>query len=103
MRLPWYRNDSQSGYYTEDSDIDSALMTSVATLSASTGGVQLTGETFNRRINQKVALLKLNNDSSTNNQWSWLADVSRYINVRCSMSILESEIDKSLLNGFWGV
>ena len=59
--------------------------------------------TFNRHINQKITLPKLNDDSSTNDQWIWLADVRRYINSGCSMDILESEIDKSLSNGFWGV
>ena len=59
--------------------------------------------TFDRHINCKVALPKLNDESSTNDQWIWLADVNRYIDSGCSMSILESEIDKSLLNGFWGV
>ena len=46
---------------------------------------------------------KLNDESSTNDQWIWLADVQRYIDSGCSMSILESEIDKSLSNGFWRV
>ena len=45
----------------------------------------------------------LNDDSSTNDQWIWLADVRRYIISGCFMDILESEIDKSLLNGFWKV
>ena len=40
---------------------------------------------------------------STNDQWIWLADVRRYINSGCSMDILESEIGKSLSNGFLGV
>ena len=34
MRSLWNRDTSQSGYYSEDSDIDSASMMSVATLSA---------------------------------------------------------------------
>ena len=38
---------------------------------------------------------------STNDQWIRLADVRRYIDSGCSMDILESEVDKSLLNGFW--
>ena len=45
----------------------------------------------------------LNDESSTNDQWIWLADVRRYIDSGCSMSILESEIDKNLSNGFGGV
>ena len=48
-------------------------------------------------------LPKLNYDSSTNDQWIWLANVRRYINSGCSMDLLESEIDKSLSNDFWGV
>ena len=38
-----------------------------------------------------------------NDQWILLANVHRYIDSGCSMSILESEIDKSLSNGFWGM
>ena len=38
-----------------------------------------------------------------NDQWIWLADVQRYIDFGCSMSILESKIDKSLSNSFCGV
>ena len=59
--------------------------------------------TFDRHINCKVALPKLNDESSTNDQWIWLADVHRYIDSGCSMSILESKIDKNLLIGFCGV
>ena len=103
MRLPWDRDTSQSGIYSEDSDIDSASMVSVATSSTSTCGEQWTRETFDRHINWKVALHKLNNDSSTNDQWIWLADICRYINFGCSMNILENVIDKSLSNGFGGV
>ena len=35
MGLPWDRDTSQSGYYPEDSDFNSVLMTSVATSGAS--------------------------------------------------------------------
>ena len=48
-------------------------------------------------------LPKLNDESSTNDQRIWLADVHTYIDSGYSMSILESEVDKSLSNGFWGV
>ena len=48
-------------------------------------------------------LPKLNDDSSMNDQWIWLADVRRYIDSGCSMSNLEIEIDKSLSNDFWQV
>ena len=78
-------------------------MASVTTSSTSTHEGWLTGGTFDRRINRKVALPKLNDNSSTNDQWIWLADIHRYIDPRYSMNIFESEIDKSLLNGFWGV
>ena len=87
------------GYYSEDSDLDSASMTSGVTLSASIDEGCQSGVTYDQRINWKVSLPKLNDESSTNDQWIWLADVHRYID----MSILESEIDKSLSNGFWGV
>ena len=103
MGLPRGRDMSQSGYYLEDSDFDSILMTSVTTSGASTPMERLTRGTFDRHINHKVALPKLNDESSTNDQWIWLADVHRYIDSGCSMNILESEIDKSLSNGFWGV
>ena len=78
-------------------------MTSRATLNTRLGEERWTGGTYDQRTNRKVALPKLNDESSTNDQWIWLADIQRYINSRCSMSILESEIDKSLSNGFWGV
>ena len=83
--------------------MDSASMMSVVTSSASTREEQRTRGTFDRHINKKVTLPKLNDESSTNDQWIWLADVCHYIDSRCPMSILESEIDKSLSNGFWGV
>ena len=103
MGLPWDRDTSQSGYYSEDSNLDSVLMTFVATSDTSIPMERQTRGTFDRRINRKVVLPKLNDESSTNDQWIWLANVHRYIDSGCSMSILESEIDKSLSNGFWGV
>ena len=103
MGLPQDRNTSQSGYYSEDSNFDSVSMMSVTTSGASTPMERQTRGTFDRCINCKVMLPKLNDESSMNDQWIWLADVCRYIDSGCSMSILESEIDKSLLNGFWGV
>ena len=103
MGLPQGRDTSQSGYYLEDSNFDSILMTSVATSGVSTPMERRTRGTFDRHINHKVALPKLNDDSSMNDQWTWLADVHRYIDSGCSMSILESKIDKSLSNGFLGV
>ena len=59
--------------------------------------------TFDHHLNQKIMLSKLNDDSSTNDLWIWLADAYRYVNSGCSMSALENEIDGSLSNGFWGV
>ena len=97
------RGISPSGYYSEDSDLDSASMTSRATSNVSIDEEHWTGRTYDQRINRKVALPKLNDESSTNDQWIWLADVHCYIDSGCSMSILESEINKSLSNGFWGV
>ena len=47
--------------------------------------------------------MKLNDDSSTNDLRIWLADAYQYVNSRCSMDALENEIDRSLLNEFWGV
>ena len=78
-------------------------MMSVTTSEASATRERQTKGTFDRHINQKITLLKLNYDLSMNDQWIWLADVRRYIDSGCPMDILESEIDKSLLNGFWGV
>ena len=102
MGLPEDNDTSQSGYHSEDSDFDSISMTSATTSDASTPMERQTRETFVTRINHKVTLPKLNDESSTNDQWIWLADFHRYIDSGCSMSILESEIDKSLSNGFWG-
>ena len=103
MGLPWDRHTSQSGYYSEDSDFNSISVTSATTSGTSTPMERQTWGTFDRHINRKVLLPKLNDESSMNDQWIWLADVHRYIDSGCSMSILESEIDKSVSNGFWGV
>ena len=100
MRSLQDRDASQSSYYSKDSDLDSAPMTSVATSNTSALEEQETRGTFYRSIKRKVILPKLNDKSSTNDQWIWLADIHCYINFRCSMSILESKIDKSLLKGF---
>ena len=81
-------------------------MASMTTSEATTEGVQQEESwegTFDRCLNRKITLSKLNDDSSTNDQWIWLTDVQRYIDSACSMDILESEIDRSLSNGFWGV
>ena len=48
-------------------------------------------------------LLKVNDDSSTNDLWIWLADAYRYVDSRCVMDALENEINRNLSNGFWGV
>ena len=78
-------------------------MMSVATFEASATRERQTEGTFNKCVNRKITLPKFNDDSSTNDQWIWQADVRRYIDSGCSMDILESEINKSLSNGFWGV
>ena len=85
------------------SNFDSISMTSVTTSEVSVTRKRQTNGTFDGCINQKITLPKLNDDSSTNDQWIWLADVRRYIDSGSSMDILESEINKSLLTGFWGV
>ena len=59
--------------------------------------------TFDCCLNQKITLSKLNDDSSTNDLWIWLADMYRYVDSGCSMNALENEINRSLSNGFWGV
>ena len=59
--------------------------------------------TFNHHLNQKITLSKLNDDSSTNDLWIWLADAYCYVDSRCLISALENEIDRRLSNGFWGV
>ena len=58
--------------------------------------------TFNHHLNQKIMLSKLNDDSSTNDLWMWLA-AYRYVNSGCSVDALKNEVNRSLLNGFWGV
>ena len=78
-------------------------MMSTVTSNTSTHEEQQIGGTFDQHINRKVMLPKLNDESSTNDQWIWMADVCHYIDSGCSMSILESKIDKSLSNGFWEV
>ena len=98
----WESDAGQSGYYSEDSDFDLVSMTSVTTSKASVTRKRQTEGIFNRHINQKITLPKLNDDSSTNDQWIWLADVRRYINSGCFMDILESKINKSLSNGSSG-
>ena len=59
--------------------------------------------TFNHHLNPKITLSKLNDDSSTNDLWIWLADAYPHVDSGCSMSALKNEIDRSLSNGFWGV
>ena len=103
MGFPQDRDTSQSGYYSEDSDFNSISMTSVTTSGASTPMERQTKGNFDRCINHKVTLAKLNDESSMNDRWIWLTDVCRYIDSGCSLSILESKINKSLLKGFWGV
>ena len=59
--------------------------------------------TFNHCLNQKITPSKLDDDSSTNDLWIWLADAYRYVDSGCSMDALENEINRSLSNRFWGV
>ena len=78
MGLPQDRDTSHSGYYMENSDFDSVSMTSAATSGASTPMERQTRGTFDRGMNHKVVLPKLNDESSMNDQWIWLADVHRH-------------------------
>ena len=78
-------------------------MTSMTTSEASTAREGWNREqegTFDHCLNQKITLSKLNDDSSTNNPWIWLAGSHRYVDSGCSMDALENEINRSLLNGF---
>ena len=102
----WRPDADQSGYYSEDSKFDSVFVTLVTTSKASTtreGWNREQEGTFAHHLNQKITLSKLNDDSSTNDLWIWLADAYRYVNSGCSVDALENEIDSSFLNGFWGV
>ena len=86
--------------------MDSASVTSVSVSEASTTTEEQNKEqdgTFDCHLNQKITLSKLNDDSSTNDLWIWLADAYRYVDSGCFLSALENEIDRSLSNGFWGV
>ena len=74
-------------------------MTSVTTSEASTAREGQNREkegTFNCCLNQNITLSKLNDDSSTNDLWIWLADAYRYVNSGCSMDALENDIDRSM-------
>ena len=102
----WRQDAAQSGYYSEDSELDSVSLTLANTSKASTareGKDRKQEGTFNHHLNQKIMLSKLNDDSSTNDLWIWLADAYRYVNSGCSMDALENGIDRSLSKGFWGV
>ena len=71
MRSLQDRDTSQSGYYSEDSDLDSASVTSIVTSNTSPHEEWQTGGTFDWCINWKVTFSKLNDESSTNDQWVW--------------------------------
>ena len=77
-------------------------MATTATINGEEQGREQEG-TFDCHLNQKITLLKLNDDLTNNDLWIWLADAQRYIDSGCSMGALENEIDKSVLNGFLGV
>ena len=51
---------------------------------------------FNHCLNQKITLLKLNDDLSTNDLCTWLADAYRYVNSGCSLDALKNEINSLL-------
>ena len=101
-----YRDADKSGYYSEDIELDSASVTSVSVSEASTareGHNREQERTFDCCLNRNITLSKLNDDSSTNDLWIWLADAYCYVDSGCLMSALKNEIDRSLSNGFWGV
>ena len=50
--------------------------------------------TFDRHLNWKITLSKLNDDSNTNDLWIWLANAYGYVDSGCSMSALENEINR---------
>ena len=102
----WRPDTGQSGYYSEDSEFNSVSVTLVSTSKVSTPGEgrnRVQEGTFDHCLNQKITLLKLNENSSTNDLWIWLADAYQYVNTGCLMDALENEINRSLSNGFWGV
>ena len=75
--FPWRQDADQSGDYSEDSELDSASVTMVSASEASPireGQNREQEGTFEYRLNQKIMLSKLNDDSSTNDLWIWLAD-----------------------------
>ena len=101
QNVPQRPDADQSGYYSEDSELDSACITLVSVSEASTTREKQNREqegTFDRHLNQKITPSKLNDDSSTNDLWIWLADAYHYVDSGCSMSALENEIDRSLSN-----
>ena len=104
--VSWRQGTDQSGYYSDDSELDSVSVTLVSTSEASTNKGQQDREqdgTLDCHLNQKITLSKLNDNSSTNDLWIWLADACGYIDSGCSVSALENEINRSVSNGFWGV
>ena len=106
QNFPWKQDADQSGYYSEDGELDSASVTSVSASEASTtreGQNREQEGTFNCHLNRKVMLSRLNDDSSTNDLWIWLAEAYQYVDSGCLMSALWNEIIRSLSNGFWGV
>ena len=69
----WRQDADQSGYYSEDSEFNSVSVTSVTSTTREGQNREQEG-TFDCCLNQKITLSKLNDDSSTNNLWIWLAD-----------------------------
>ena len=94
--FPQRQDADQSGYYPEDSELDTASLTLVSASEASITreGQNLEPEgTFDHCLNRKIMLSKLNDDSSTNYLWIWLADAYQYVNSVCLLSAPDNEID----------
>ena len=104
QNFPWRQDADQLGYYSEDSELDSVSVTS---LSASEASITREGQTweqegnFDRHLNPKITLPKLNDDSSTNSLWIWLADACWHVGFGCLMSALKNEVCSEARYGSW--
>ena len=77
QNVPQRQDADQSGYYSEGSELDSASVTLGSISEVSTAREEQNRKqdgTFDHHLNRKITLSKLNDDSSTNDLWIWLAD-----------------------------